>query len=70
MTAAKRQGCNPSLETELPLQKLRELFNVNHFIISQSSSYIAPLLHLKETIQAHGGLRGKVCKISEHSPSF
>jgi hypothetical protein len=24
-------------------------------------------LHLKETIQAHGGLRGKVCKISEHS---
>ncbi|KAH8944415.1 hypothetical protein BDL97_13G109000 [Sphagnum fallax] len=65
MTAAKRQGCNASLETELPLQKLRELFNVNHFIISQSSPYIAPLLHLNKTIQAHGGLRGKLAKMAE-----
>ncbi|CAK9864534.1 unnamed protein product [Sphagnum jensenii] len=65
MTAAQRQGCNASLETELPLQKLRELFNVNHFIISQSSPYIAPILHLKETIQAHGGLRGKLAKLAE-----
>jgi len=65
MTAATRQGCNASLETELPLQKLRELFNVNHFIISQSSPYIAPILHLKETIQAHGGLRGKLAKMAE-----
>jgi TAG lipase/steryl ester hydrolase/phospholipase A2/LPA acyltransferase len=65
MTAAQRQGCNVSLETELPLQKLRELFNVNHFIISQSSPYLAPILHLKETIQAHGGLRGKLAKLAE-----
>jgi TAG lipase/steryl ester hydrolase/phospholipase A2/LPA acyltransferase len=45
-----------NLESDLPLQQLRELFNVNHFVISQASPYVAPALFLKETIRESAGL--------------
>lgn len=44
-----------SLETDLPIGPLKELFNVNHFIVSQANPHIAPLLRLKETVRQYGG---------------
>ncbi|KAF9949630.1 hypothetical protein BGZ72_008607 [Mortierella alpina] len=34
-----------SVENDLPMNKLSELFNVNHFIVSQVNPYIVPFLH-------------------------
>ncbi|KAF9273661.1 hypothetical protein BGZ68_001325 [Mortierella alpina] len=34
-----------SVENDLPMNKLSELFNVNHFIVSQTNPYIVPFLH-------------------------
>lgn len=44
-----------SLEIDLPMMQLKELFNVNHFIVSQANPHIAPLLRLKEFVRAYGG---------------
>ncbi|KAG5063717.1 hypothetical protein JHK85_004900 [Glycine max] len=44
-----------SLENDLPMMQLKELFNVNHFIVSQANPHIAPLLRLKEFVRAYGG---------------
>ncbi|XP_072998102.1 triacylglycerol lipase SDP1-like [Typha latifolia] len=44
-----------SLESDLPILQLKELFNVNHFIVSQANPHIAPLLRLKELVRAYGG---------------
>lgn len=42
-TAAK--AWNPSRKPESPLSRLAELFNVNHYVISQARPYIAPFLY-------------------------
>ncbi|KAF9924210.1 hypothetical protein BGZ67_009456 [Mortierella alpina] len=34
-----------SVDNDLPMNKLSELFNVNHFIVSQMNPYIVPFLH-------------------------
>ncbi|KAG0323811.1 hypothetical protein BGZ99_002481, partial [Dissophora globulifera] len=34
-----------SVENDLPMNKLSELFNVNHFIVCQVNPYIVPFLH-------------------------
>ncbi|GAB4851689.1 mitogen-activated protein kinase tyrosine protein phosphatase sdp1 [Ancistrocladus abbreviatus] len=54
MTSARcwRDG---SLESDLPKLQLKELFNVNHYIVSQANPHIAPLLRLKEFVRAYGG---------------
>ncbi|KAI3896248.1 hypothetical protein MKW92_024240 [Papaver armeniacum] len=39
----------------LPMIQLKELFNVNHFIVSQANPHIAPFLRLKEIVRAYGG---------------
>ncbi|XP_052173029.1 triacylglycerol lipase SDP1 [Diospyros lotus] len=44
-----------SLEIDLPMMQLKELFNVNHFIVSQANPHIAPLLRMKEFVRAYGG---------------
>ncbi|CAN6704566.1 unnamed protein product [Malus baccata var. baccata] len=44
-----------SLEIDLPIMQLKELFNINHFIVSQANPHIAPLLRLKEFVRACGG---------------
>ena len=52
-----------SLESDLPMMQLKELFNVNHFIVSQANPHIVPLLRFKEFVRAHGGdFAAKVCK--------
>ncbi|KAJ3354530.1 hypothetical protein GGF32_002476 [Allomyces javanicus] len=34
-----------SVESDLPMQKLSELFNVNHFIVCQVNPHVVPFLH-------------------------
>ncbi|KAK7336493.1 hypothetical protein VNO77_17035 [Canavalia gladiata] len=50
-----RRWRDGSLEIDLPMMQLKELFNVNHFIVSQANPHIAPLLRLKEFVRTHGG---------------
>ncbi|TQD89365.1 hypothetical protein C1H46_025086 [Malus baccata] len=50
-----RRWRDGSLEIDLPIMQLKELFNINHFIVSQANPHIAPLLRLKEFVRACGG---------------
>ncbi|RZC68674.1 hypothetical protein C5167_031867 [Papaver somniferum] len=50
-----RRWRDGSLESDLPMIQLKELFNVNHFIVSQANPHIAPFLRLKEIVRAYGG---------------
>lgn len=50
-----RRWRDGSLEMDLPMMQLKELFNVNHFIVSQANPHISPLLRLKEFVRALGG---------------
>lgn len=50
-----RRWRDGSLESDLPMMQLKELFNVNHFIVSQANPHISPLLRLKELVRAYGG---------------
>lgn len=52
---AVRRWRDGSLEIDLPMMQLKELFNVNHFIVSQANPHISPLLRLKEFVRAYGG---------------
>lgn len=53
--SASRRWRDGSLEMDLPMMQLKELFNVNHFIVSQANPHIAPLLRLKELVRSYGG---------------
>ncbi|PWA44867.1 Acyl transferase/acyl hydrolase/lysophospholipase [Artemisia annua] len=53
--SASRRWRDGSLEIDLPMIQLKELFNVNHFIVSQANPHISPLLRLKEVVRAYGG---------------
>lgn len=53
--SSTRRWRDGSLESDLPTTQLKELFNVNHFIVSQANPHIAPLLRLKELVRAYGG---------------
>lgn len=37
------------------MMQLKELFNVNHFIVSQANPHIAPFLRFKDFVRAYGG---------------
>ncbi|XP_028761443.1 triacylglycerol lipase SDP1-like isoform X2 [Neltuma alba] len=50
-----RRWRDGSLEIDLPMMQLKELFNVNHFIVSQANPHISPLLRLKDFVRAYGG---------------
>ncbi|KAJ9548170.1 hypothetical protein OSB04_020713 [Centaurea solstitialis] len=50
-----RRWRDGSLEMDLPMIQLKELFNVNHFIVSQANPHISPLLRLKEFVRGFGG---------------
>ena len=51
----RRRWRDGSLESDLPMIQLKELFNVNHFIVSQANPHIAPLLRLKDIVRTYGG---------------
>lgn len=64
--APTRRWRDGSLESDLPMKQLKELFNVNHFIVSQANPHIAPLLRLKEIIRAYGGsFAAKLAELAE-----
>lgn len=60
--ASARRWRDGSLEVDLPMMQLKELFNVNHFIVSQANPHIIPWLRMKEFARAIGGdFAAKVC---------
>ncbi|CAH2063876.1 unnamed protein product [Thlaspi arvense] len=64
--ASVRRWRDGSLEMDLPMIQLRELFNVNHFIVSQANPHIAPFLRMKEFVRACGGrFAAKLAQLSE-----
>ncbi|XP_047943990.1 triacylglycerol lipase SDP1-like [Salvia hispanica] len=63
---APRRWRDGSLEIDLPIKQLKELFNVNHYIVSQANPHIAPLLRLKEMVRGFGGSFGaKIAQLAE-----
>ncbi|KAK8621183.1 hypothetical protein V6N13_067624 [Hibiscus sabdariffa] len=54
-SASARRWRDGSLEVDLPMMQLKELFNVNHFIVSQANPHIIPWLRMKEFARAIGG---------------
>ncbi|KAI3446507.1 hypothetical protein Pfo_003172 [Paulownia fortunei] len=61
-----RRWRDGSLEVDLPMMQLKELFNVNHFIVSQANPHIAPLLRVKEMVRAYGGnFAAKLAQLAE-----
>lgn len=64
--ASKRRWRDGSLEMDLPMMQLKELFNVNHFLVSQTNPHISPLLRMKELVGAYGGrFAGKLARLAE-----
>ncbi|KAG6413678.1 hypothetical protein SASPL_126392 [Salvia splendens] len=58
---APRRWRDGSLEIDLPIKQLKELFNV-----SQANPHIAPLLRLKEMVRGFGGSFGaKIAQLAE-----
>eukprot|EP00050_Salpingoeca_kvevrii_P017817 m.68530 g.68530 ORF g.68530 m.68530 type:complete len:538 (+) comp7749_c0_seq1:125-1738(+) len=43
-----QQWIDGSTQTDLPIQRLAELFNVNHYIVSQVNPHVGPLLRLQQ----------------------
>ncbi|XP_074320525.1 triacylglycerol lipase SDP1-like [Silene latifolia] len=65
-TSPARRWRDGSLESDLPMMQLKELFNVNHFIVSQANPHIAPFLRLKEFVRAYGGnFAAKLAQLAE-----
>jgi len=44
---AERRWRDGSLEEDLPFRELREMFNVNYFLVSQTNPHIVPILNFK-----------------------
>lgn len=51
-----RRWRDGSLEADLPMDNLRELFNCNYFIVSQTNPHIVPLLRIKRWFTSRGRL--------------
>ncbi|GAB2295578.1 mitogen-activated protein kinase tyrosine protein phosphatase sdp1 [Dionaea muscipula] len=65
-TTPARRWRDGSLESDLPMMQLKELFNVNHFIVSQANPHIAPMLRIKEFVRAFGGhFAAKLAQLTE-----
>ncbi|CAH9102633.1 unnamed protein product [Cuscuta europaea] len=65
-STSSRRWRDGSLEIDLPMVQLKELFNVNHYIVSQANPHISPLLRVKEFVRAYGGsFAAKLAKLTE-----
>ena len=51
-----RRWRDGSLEADLPMDGLRELFNCNYFVVSQTNPHIVPLLRIKRWFASRGRL--------------
>lgn len=69
-TVPSRRWRDGSLEVDLPIKQLKELFNVNHYIVSQVNPHIAPLLRLKQMVKSYGGSFGSKVYIHIHMHLF
>ena len=49
-----RRWRDGSLENDLPMKELSELFNVNYFIVSQTNPHIVPILRVKRWFASMG----------------
>ncbi|KAJ1910169.1 Lipase 5 [Tieghemiomyces parasiticus] len=49
---ADTEWIDGSVQNDLPMQRLAELFNVNHFVVSQVNPYVMPVLALSNTAAA------------------
>lgn len=54
-SSSTRYWRDGSLENDLPMLHLKELFNVNYFLVSQANPHVAPLLRIKDAIKSYGG---------------
>jgi TAG lipase/steryl ester hydrolase/phospholipase A2/LPA acyltransferase len=50
LLAAERRWRDGSLEEDLPMKCLAEMFNVNYFLVSQTNPHIVPFLHAKRLV--------------------
>lgn len=48
MPEGERRWRDGSLEEDLPMRSLSEMFNVNYFLVSQTNPHIVPALNLKK----------------------
>ena len=49
-----RRWRDGSLENDLPMKELSELFNVNYFLVSQTNPHIVPILRAKKWFASLG----------------
>ncbi|KAL4443986.1 hypothetical protein ABPG75_011723 [Micractinium tetrahymenae] len=54
--ASARRWRDGSLEQDLPMRGLSEMFSVNHFIVSQTNPHIVPFLNLKRRMGTAGAV--------------
>ncbi|KAL4437758.1 hypothetical protein ABPG77_005670 [Micractinium sp. CCAP 211/92] len=54
--ASARRWRDGSLEQDLPMRGLSEMFSVNHFIVSQTNPHIVPFLNLKRRLGTAGAV--------------
>ena len=47
-----------SVENDIPMQRLSEMFNVNHFIVSQVNPHVVPFLIKEKDVNLNGDERG------------
>ena len=50
MQESQRRWRDGSLEEDLPMRSLSEMFNVNYFLVSQTNPHIVPALNLKKRV--------------------
>ena len=50
MKDSQRRWRDGSLEEDLPMRSLSEMFNVNYFLVSQTNPHIVPALNLKKRV--------------------
>ena len=60
-----RRWRDGSLENDLPMQGLSELFNVNYFIVSQTNPHIVPILRLKRWFASKNGIFATIAQFLE-----
>ena len=57
--ASPQRWIDGSVDNDLPMAKLSELFNVNHFIVSQVNPHIVPFLEKSSTVRKSFSHSGK-----------
>jgi len=55
LAPSTRRWRDGSLELDLPMRDIGVLFNVNHFIVSQTNPHLSPLLNLKRVLHSAVG---------------